>query len=154
MEEAKNGANLKSLQAAIGYQFKDEGLLLEALTHASYAYESRERDIRDNGRLEFLGDSILGIVVSEHLYMKNPSGDEGELTRLRSLIVSGTSLCKKALELNLPDYLRLGRGEEKTGGRRNATNLAGAFEAIMAAIYLDGGFDEASFFIRRTIIDR
>ena len=141
---------LKTLQEKIGYHFKNEALLVEAMTHASFAYEAREKDISDNGRLEFLGDSILGIIIAEELYRKHPNAPEGELTRLRSLLVNRDSLSKAAKTLGISEYMRLGRGEEKTLGRMNSTNLAGVFEALIAAIYLDGGFEEAKKFIFKT----
>jgi len=139
--------DIAKLQEIIGYRFKDEKLLIAALTHPSYAYESREADVKDYNRLEFLGDSILGFAAAEHLYLRHPTANEGELTRLRSLAVNRDTLAKKARELDLSPYLYLGKGEEKTGGRRNATNLSSAFEAIIGAIYLDGGIEAAKDFI-------
>jgi len=147
-------ANLATLQKSLGYRFSDESFLEQALTHPSFAYESRERDISDNGRLEFLGDSILGLVVSEHLYKKSRTFSEGQLTRHRSLLVNRTYLSKKAHEAGLPRYLRLGKGEDKMGGRQNATNLAGALEAVIGAIYIDGGFDKAEKFIMRHVVKK
>jgi len=146
-------ADLSSLQETLGYHFKDAALLRQALTHSSFAYESKDKGTLDNNRLEFLGDSILGMVVAGHLYGNHPDLPEGELTRLRSLIVNRESLCKKAKAIALGQYLFLGKGEEKTLGRENATNLAGSLEAVIAAIYADGGFEAARQFIVGKIIE-
>jgi len=148
-----NSTGLSSLQEALNYHFKDEALLIRALTHTSFAYESKEKDKSDNQRLEFLGDSILSLVTAEHLYKKHPGISEGELTRLRALLVNKTNLTKKAKEIGLGQYLLLGKGEEKSGGRQTPTNLEGALEAIIAAIYLDSaGLLEAERFIMGMII--
>ena len=149
--QMENG-DLKLLQEKIGYLFKDESILNQAVTHSSYAYESRQKDITDNGRLEFFGDSVLGFVISEYLLKGSPGMSEGDLTRQRALIVNRDSLSKRARELDMPQYLLLGRGEEKTGGRQNATNLAGVLEALIAAVYFDGGLEEARRFITRVIL--
>jgi ribonuclease-3 len=139
--------DLESLQNTIGYQFRDKDLIREALTHRSFAYEAQDRAVRDNGRLEFLGDSVLGMVIAEYLHTNEPAFSEGELTRHRSLLVNRNNLCRKAQEMNLSQHLFLGKGEEKTGGRKNSTNLAGALEAVIGAVYLDGGLEEARRFI-------
>ncbi len=145
--------NLELLEEVIGYHFKDKCLIREALTHPSFAYESKEKDIYGNGRLEFLGDSVLGLVVSEHLCKAIPRLSEGELTRQRSLLVNRDNLSRKAKEFSLAQYLLLGKGEEKTGGRQNATNLAGVLEALIAGVYIDGGLEEAKGLIMRLILE-
>ena len=139
--------DLSFFEEALGYWFKDKKLLRQALTHTTYAYESPEENISHNQRLEFLGDSILGMVVAEYLYKKNPGFSEGELTRKRALLVNKNYLAEKAKEVNLSQCLFLGKGEAKIGGRENPTNLSGALEAIIGAVYLDGGFEEAKKFI-------
>ncbi|MDD5496320.1 MAG: ribonuclease III domain-containing protein [Candidatus Omnitrophica bacterium] len=143
---------LAALQEALNYHFRDEALLAEALTHPSYAYESREASVKDYNRLEFLGDSILGMVIAEYLYGKDNALSEGELTRLRSLIVNRENLCKKAEAMGLSSYMLLGKGEEKIGGRRNSTNLSACLEAVVAAVYLDGGLEEARKLILRAVV--
>ena len=145
-------AHLSSLQDALNYHFKDKILLLQALTHSSFAYESTEKDMSDNQRLEFLGDSILNMVTAEYLYEKHPTFSEGELTRLRALLVNRDNLFKKASQINLGQYLLLGKGEKKSGGRQNPTNLVGSLEAIIAAIYLDSDFNTSQRFIVQMII--
>ena len=143
-----------ALEEKIDYSFKDQKLLRHAVTHSTFAYESRSPESADYDRLEFLGDSLLGLVVAEYLYKANPSMAEGELTRKRSLLVNDVFLAEKARVMGIGAYLRLGKGEEKTGGREKSTNLAGSLEAIIAAIYLDGGFEEAKRFIVATVVEK
>ena len=143
-----------SLQKALGYQFRDVKLLEQALTHTSYANENRAGRISHNERLEFLGDSILGFVVADYLYRNFPSHLEGDLTRMRAELVCERSLAVMAKELNLGPELRLGHGEERSGGRERASILSDACEAIMAAAYLDGGFEAARGIVYRHILDR
>lgn len=133
---------MQNLQNNLGYTFKNPDLLARALTHSSYANEYHT-GTGDNERLEFLGDSVLSIVVSEHLYRRFPKMPEGELTRLRASLVCEKALCGFSRELELGAYLKLGRGEDKGGGRERDSILADAFEAVLAAIYLDGGFEPA-----------
>jgi len=147
-----NLANLSSLEETLNYHFKDKAILMQALTHSSFAYESKEKDVSDNQRLEFLGDSILNMVTADYLYKKHPTLSEGELTRLRALLVNRNNLFKKANQINLGQYLLLGKGEEKSGGRGNLTNLVGSLEAIIAAIYLDSDFNTTQRFIIQMII--
>ena len=147
-----NLAELSSLQEGIGYYFKDKNILLQALTHTTYAYEYKQASIPDNQRLEFLGDSILGMVVAEYFYNTHSSFSEGEMTCGRAGVVNGDNLAQKAKQLNLQGYLLLGKGEEKLGGRENPTNLSGALEAVIGAIYLDGGLQPAKKFIIQTIV--
>jgi ribonuclease-3 len=145
--------DLASLQNALGYNFKDPSLLAQAITHSSFAYESKHAPVPDNNRLEFFGDSILGMIVSDHLFRSYPDKPEGELTSLRSLVVNRNNLSRKAREMALGQYLRLGKGEEKTGGRENTTNLSGSLEAMVAAVYLDGGFEASREFVLRKIME-
>lgn len=144
--------DLTSFERGLGYHFKDERLLFQALTHTTFAYESQQENFSDNQRLEFLGDSVLTMVVAGYLYKKYPEYSEGELTRRRALLVNRDNLTKKAKELNLSQYLLLGKGEEKLGGRENSTNLSCALEAIIGAIYLDGGFKQAYKFIMQIVM--
>ncbi len=138
----------KELQDKIGYEFSDGSLLATALTHSSYANESGEKS---NERLEFLGDSVLGIITAENFYMNYKNLPEGELTKLRAATVCEKSLCEFARELGLGEYLLLGKGEICTGGSERPSILADAFEALIAAIYLDGGMDAAKGFVLKYI---
>lgn len=137
--------NIDEFENIIEYKFKNKEYILEALTHSSYSNENKEYDF--NERLEFLGDSVLSIVVSEYLFKKESSLPEGELTKLRANIVCEESLSEAANEINLGIYMLLGKGEEATGGRYRMSILADAFEAVIAAIYLDGGLEPARVFI-------
>lgn len=139
--------NIAELEQIIGYTFKDKGIIKQALSHSSYANE-RKIPGGSNERLEFLGDSVLSIVVSEHLYT-NLNVAEGELTKLRASLVCEKSLHIFAQQINLGKFLLLGKGEENTGGRERPSILADAFEAVIAAIYLDGGFEPAKKHILR-----
>lgn len=143
---------LKEFQKKIGYQFQQEGLLRQALTHSSYANEHRMKKLSDNERLEFLGDAVLEIVTSDFLYHEHTDVPEGELTRVRASIVCEQTLAFCTRALNLGDYLFLGKGEDQTGGRKRKSILSDAFEAIIGAIYLDGGFANAKEFIHRFIL--
>ena len=129
----------------IGYRFNNKEYILEALTHSSYSNENKEYNF--NERLEFLGDSVLSIVISDYLFKKETELPEGELTKLRANIVCEESLSEVAISIKLGEYMLLGKGEEATGGRERISILADAFEAVIAAIYLDGGLREASKFI-------
>ena len=144
---------MKSLEEKLGYTFRDQSLLENALTHSSCANESKGR-LQSNERLEFLGDSILGMVVAEHLYRNHPDLPEGDLTRTRAALVCEESLVVVAEELGLGEYLHLGRGEEAGGGRQRPSIRADAVEAVLAAVYLDGGIGSARKIIRRFILDR
>lgn len=139
--------NIAELEQIIGYTFKDKGIIKHALSHSSYANE-RKNPGGSNERLEFLGDSVLSIVVSEHLYT-NLNVAEGELTKLRASLVCEKSLHIFAQQISLGKFLLLGKGEENTGGRERPSILADAFEAVIAAIYLDGGFEPAKKHILR-----
>ena len=138
---------MDKLEEKIGYRFHDRSLLETALTHSSYANEKHADDNPSYERLEFLGDSILGLVTAEFLFRHEPRLPEGRMTRLRAELVCEASLHKTALALGLGGYMRLGRGEELTGGRERPSILADMVESIIAAIYLDAGMDEARRFV-------
>ncbi|ABW19002.1 ribonuclease III [Alkaliphilus oremlandii] len=138
---------IKEFQKIIGYQFKNLSIINEALTHSSYTNEYRKKQVQNNERLEFLGDSVLGIVVSEYIYLKYKDLPEGELTKIRANVVCEPSLGNQAKEIKLGQYLLLGKGEEATGGRDRVSILADAFEAVIGALYLDGGIAVAGKFI-------
>lgn len=137
---------LRRLELRLGHRFADLGLLDRALTHASLANESPA--LADNEPLEFLGDAVLGMIVTDLLHRLDPDGAEGAKSRVRARLVSASSLARRAAELGLPDLLLLGRGEEKTGGRAKTALWANAYEALVAAVYLDGGFEAARRFVR------
>ncbi len=133
------------LEEAIGYAFADKALLEQALVHSSHANEKKR--VQSNERLEFLGDSVLSIVVADYLYHQAPPLPEGELTRKRAALVCEPALSEFAAQIGLGRHLKLGRGEEMSGGRGRASILSDAFEALIAAIYLDGGLEAARAFI-------
>ncbi len=143
---------MKTLEERLGYQFQNRTLLENALTHSSYANEHRDAGMPSNERLEFLGDSVLGMVVADHLYREHPQMPEGELTRTRAAMVCEDSLVEVARTLDLGRYLRLGKGEDAGGGRTRPSILADATEAVIAAIYLDGGIAQARRTIRTLIL--
>lgn len=145
---------MKSLEERIGYQFQDRSLLENALTHSSYANEHRGAGMPSNERLEFLGDSILGLIVADHLYRSRPDLPEGDLTRIRAALVCEGSLVEVAKALDLGSYLRLGKGEEAGGGRHRPSIQADAVEAMLAAVYLDGGMEAVRPIIRKLILDK
>lgn len=144
---------LKQLQEKIGYKFKNENLLNLALIHSSYAYENGKDILDCNERLEFLGDAILEAVSSEFLYGAYPEKTEGELSRMRAALVCEESLAVCAKEIELGKYLYLGNGEDKNGGRKRASVTSDAFEAVIGAIFLDGGFTNAKDFIVRYVLN-
>ena len=145
---------MRELEEKLGYRFRDIGLLEHALTHSSYANEHRSSGITSNERLEFLGDSVLGMVVAEYLFDAHPDMPEGELTRTRAALVCEASLYEVACALNLGRYLRLGKGEDAGGGRTRPSILADATEATLAAVYLDGGIGPARAIIQAYILDK
>ena len=145
---------LHQLEQRLGYQFKDQQLLRAALYHSSYANEHRTMGISSNERLEFLGDAVLGFVSADFLYRKHPDLPEGELTRIRAALVCEESLHEVAQSLRLGEFLLLGKGEESGGGRRRPSILADAVEAVLAAVYLDGGIDEARALIHRILLEK
>ncbi len=137
--------NINKFEKKIGYTFRNKGYILEALTHSSYSNENKSCEF--NERLEFLGDSVLGIIISDYLFKNEKYLPEGELTKLRANIVCEESLSEVAKEICLGEYMFLGKGEEASGGRYRISILADAFEAIIASIYLDGGLDYAKDFV-------
>jgi ribonuclease-3 len=140
---------LSGLAGRLGHPFHDLALLERALTHASQANESQAPGRRrDNEPLEFLGDAVLGLAVTDLLHRHDPEGSEGRKSRRRASLVKASSLARRADALGLPELLRLGRGEEKTGGRSKTALWADAYEAVIAALYLDGGFEAARRFVR------
>ena len=143
---------INDLEKAIGYRFSNITLLQNALTHSSYANECWHDSLKSNERLEFLGDSILGMVVAEYLYRNFPSRTEGELTKMRADMVCEKALARVADRLKLGSYLLLGHGEEQTGGRERASILADAVESVIAACFLDGGMVAAQSFIDRFVL--
>lgn len=146
--------NLSDLESILEYKFQDQDLLKLALTHSSYANELRDRKADYNERLEFLGDSVLGVVISEYVFKKNPEFKEGELTKMRSKIVCESTLAEVASEISLGEYMLFGKGEALTGGRTRRSILADAFEALIASIYLDGGFEVIRPIIFRLMADK
>ena len=144
---------IKDLEAAIGYKFQNITLLQNALAHSSYANERWHDSLKSNERLEFLGDSVLGMVVAEHLYRNFPDRPEGELTRMRADMVCETSLAAIAEQIGLGQHLLLGHGEETGGGRNRASILADAVESVIAASFLDGGMAAARSFIERFVLN-
>ena len=147
MTGEREGA-LRALERRLGFRFANLALLDRALTHASLANETAALHHADNEALEFLGDSVLGMIVTDLLHRRDPEGAEGAKSRRRAQLVSAPSLARRAAELGLPELLLLGRGEEKTGGREKAALWANAYEAVVAALYLDGGFEAAHRFVR------
>ena len=143
---------IKDLEAAIGYKFHNIALLQNALAHSSYANERWHNSLMSNERLEFLGDSILGMCVAEYLYRSFPDRPEGELTRMRADMVCEQTLAAVAGRIGLGDHLLLGRGEEQGGGRNRNSILADAVESVIAATFLDGGMDAAKQFIQKFIL--
>ena len=139
----------ESLQQAIGYRFRDRGLLEHAMTHTSRANEDVSGGVRDNESMEFLGDAVLGFVVADVLFRDFPEFDEGQKSKMKASLVSTATLAQQAERLDLGEHMLLGRGEEKTGGRRKQALLADSYEALIAAIYLDGGVEPARAFIVR-----
>lgn len=152
---AGRAALLERLQQLLRYQFRDPAALDLALTHSSVAYEEQadHHPSDDNEQLEFLGDAVLGLVVSEHLFRTYPEFSEGAFTRLRAQFVSRLHLARVAQDVGLGEFLRLGKGEEKSGGRKKAAILANAVEAVIAAVYLDGGLEPAVRLVRTLLLD-
>jgi ribonuclease III len=149
---AENGgpdSDTRELERRLGYRFRDPELIERALTHRSRAHEEGSGELPDNESLEFLGDAILGFVIADLLFRRFPTNDEGRQSKLKASLVSTTTLARLSAALQLGDHLILGRGEEKTGGRQKHAILADTLEALIAAIYLDGGIDAARGFIER-----
>lgn len=145
---------MKTLESRLQYEFHNDELLGEALNHSSYANEHRNAQVSSNERLEFLGDSVLGFVTAEFLFKTYGKLPEGDLTRIRAALVCEQSLYEVARELELGQYLKLGKGEEAGGGRERQSILADATEAVFAAVYLDGGMEKARELIYRVLLSR
>lgn len=145
--------NLRNLENVIGYVFNDKELLSQALTHSSYVNDRKMDKNLCNERLEFLGDAILEMISSEFLYAEYPDKDEGELTKLRASLVSEIPLAGVAADIELGKYLFLGHGEERTGGRTRNSVTSDAVEAVIGAIYLDGGIDNATKFVKKFVLN-
>ena len=143
---------LHELQGKIGYQFQDETLLKQALTHSSFANEQKINKLNNYERLEFLGDAVLELVSSEFLYNENEDMPEGQLTRLRASMVCEPALAYCARDINLNSYILLGKGEEATGGRKRDSITSDVMEAVIGAIFLDGGIEKAKKFIYRFVL--
>ena len=143
---------MKQLQQKIGYTFKNEQLLKAAFIHSSYVNENKGKVKESNERLEFLGDSVLGFISAENLYLNNPDTPEGDLSRKRASLVCEKSLYETAKELNFGSYMLLGKGEEMGGGRQRSSILADAVEAVIAAMYLDGGIEPAKKFVLKHVL--
>ena len=142
-----------ALESALGYRFHDPGLLQHALTHRSRAHEDASVEVADNESLEFLGDAVLGLIIADRLFREFPDYDEGRKSKAKATLVSAPTLAKVGERLDLGAHLLLGRGEEKTGGRQKPSLIADTFEAVVAAIYVDGGFPAAAAFIERQFRD-
>lgn len=147
-------ADLQDLEAKLGHTFNDQSLLVRALTHRSYAFGNRlaEPTTLDNERLEFLGDSILGFLVSEFLVLRHTTWPEGKLSKTKAHLVSATHLHRVAQRLGLGEFLQLGRSEEMSGGREKKMLLANAVEALIAALHIDGGLEKAQAFVLKTVL--
>ncbi len=146
--------DLNDLEASLGYSFKQKALLNEAITHKSYAHEQDRKEILFNERMEFLGDSVLELIISEYLFSSYTEYTEADLSKIKSYTVQESTLAETSKKLNIGGYLFLGRGEELTGGREKPSLLANAFESILAAIYLDGGYEKAKDFVLRNLSDK
>ncbi len=152
-EIVQSGDELDRLEAALGCRFQDRSKLVQALTHRSRSSERAADEVPgDNEKLEFLGDAVLGMIVSAELVRAFPGWSEGQLSKSRARYVNEAALAGVARQLDLGRHLRLGRGEEKTGGRQKTALLADAFEAVLGAIYLDAGLDAAAEFVRRVLL--
>lgn len=143
MYTSHRGIKLRELESKLGITFVSISLLNQALTHSSYVHESRKHLLSDNERLEFMGDAVLKLVISEYLFDKYPDKAEGDLTKIRGTVISDVYLAEIARRLNLGKYLLFGKNEKSSGGEKKKSNLANALEAIIAAVYLDGGLEKA-----------
>ena len=140
---------VQELEKRLGYSFRNKRLLRQALTHRSYVFEYEDQELRHNESLEFLGDAVLGFLVSARVFMHCPDLSEGELSKIKAHLVSAANLAKLAEAIGLGNFILMSRGEEKTGGRRKRTIIADAYEAVLGAVYLDGGADAASECLNR-----
>jgi ribonuclease-3 len=151
---ASSSKNLADLESSLGYKFKKKSLLKEAITHKSYAHEKQKGVLSFNERMEFLGDSVLELIISEYIFTSHPEYTEADLSRIKSYTVQEATLAETAQNIDIGKHLLLGKGEELTGGRAKSSLLADAFEALLAAIYLDGGYKKARDFIHRHLIHK
>ncbi len=143
---------LKKLEEKIGYEFKEKGLIMQALTHSSFSNEQKINKFKNYERLEFLGDAVLELLSSRFFFETYPDMSEGQMTRLRSSMVCELALAFCARDLSLGDYILLGKGEEATGGRKRDSIISDVMEAVIGAIYLDGGIEEADKFVKKYIL--
>ena len=143
--------SLRDLEDLLGYSFKNQTLLLQALTHRSFVNEHEQEKLHNNESLEFLGDAVLGFLISSRIFQHCPESTEGELSKIKAYLVSAANLIRLAEGIRLGDFVRLSRGEEKTGGRTKRAIIVDAYEAIIGAIYMDGGVEAASAFVGRQI---
>lgn len=150
----KEEAGLTQFEALLGYSFIDRGLLVQALKHRSYLPLANEERVSSNERLELLGDAVLGLLVTEHLYRRYPEKEEGDLTPMKSLLVSRKILAAAARQIGLGGFVLLSQSEERSGGRHRSSILADVFEAVTGAIYLDGGLASARAFVQRHLLSR
>ncbi len=150
-EDALQPASLSDLENLLGYSFKNPTLLCQALTHRSFVNEHEGESLRNNESLEFLGDSVLGFLISSRIFQHYPELTEGELSKIKAYLVSAANLVRLAVGIRLGEFVRLSRGEEKTGGRAKRAIIVDTYEAIIGAIYLDGGVEAASAFVGRQI---
>ena len=148
----ERSAQLHALEERLGHRFRDPGLLDRALTHTSHAHEAGQEG-GHNEPLEYLGDAVIGLVVAEMLHRRDPEGEEGKKSKARAHLVAARSLARRADAIGLPGLLLLGRGEEKTGGRQKQALWADAYEAVVAAVYLDGGLEAAARLVQRDFAD-
>ncbi len=148
----RHNTDLEGFQKIIGYKYNNVKLLINALTHSSYANEKKTGNFKNNERLEFLGDAVLELTSSDYIYNNHSDMDEGQMTRLRASIVCEPTLALCAKDINLSEYIMLGKGEEQTGGRKRASIISDAFEALIGSIYLDGGFASAKEFILKFVM--
>ena len=144
---ALSSKDLTSLEKALGHTFKKKDLIIEAITHKSYAHEKQDKCVLFNERMEFLGDSVLELIISEHLYYSNLEYTEADLSKIKAYAVQESTLAEIAEKLDIGRHLLLGKGEELTGGREKPSLLANGFEAVLAAIYLDGGYERSKKFV-------
>jgi ribonuclease-3 len=150
-EETPPSASLCDLEDLLGYSFRNQALLSQALTHRSFVNEHAEENLRNNESLEFLGDAVLGFLISSRIFRHYPELTEGELSKIKAYLVSAANLIKLAKKIRVGEFIRISRGEEKTGGRTKRAIIVDAYEAIIGAIYLDGGVEAASGFVGRQI---
>ena len=146
--------DIQAIEKILQYKFRDRDLLLTAFKHSSYLPVTKEKYHKSNERLEFLGDAVLDLVVTEFLYTSMPKTSEGELSKIKSVLVSRNVLAEVVASLELGYHLMVNRGEEKTGGKSRPSNLANLYEAVLGAVYLDGGLKKAELFIEHTLLSR